>query len=32
MSGVLGRLGTNGATAVGHSFGADVVLAMARRT
>jgi len=32
MSGVLERLGTNGATAVGHSFGADVVLAMARRT
>jgi len=32
MSGVLQRLGTNGATAVGHSFGADVVLAMARRT
>jgi pimeloyl-ACP methyl ester carboxylesterase len=32
MSGVLQQLGTNGATAVGHSFGADVVLAMARRT
>ena len=32
MSAVLQRLGTNGATAVGHSFGADVVLAMARRT
>jgi pimeloyl-ACP methyl ester carboxylesterase len=32
MSGVLQRLGTTGATAVGHSFGADVVLAMARRT
>jgi pimeloyl-ACP methyl ester carboxylesterase len=32
MSGVLQRLRTNGATAVGHSFGADVVLAMARRT
>ena len=32
MSGVLQRLGTNGATAVGHSFGADVVLAMARRS
>src|SRR3954471_18694236 len=32
MSGVLERLGTKGATAVGHSFGADVVLAMARRT
>jgi pimeloyl-ACP methyl ester carboxylesterase len=32
MSGVLARLGTSGATAVGHSFGADVVLAMARRT
>ena len=32
MSSVLQRLGTNGATAVGHSFGADVVLAMGRRT
>jgi pimeloyl-ACP methyl ester carboxylesterase len=32
MSGVLQQLGTNAATAVGHSFGADVVLAMARRT
>jgi pimeloyl-ACP methyl ester carboxylesterase len=32
MSGVLERLGIRGATAVGHSFGADVVLAMARRT
>ena len=32
MSGVLDRLGTNNATTVGHSFGADVVLAMARRT
>jgi pimeloyl-ACP methyl ester carboxylesterase len=32
MSAVLERLGTHGATAVGHSFGADVVLAMARRT
>ena len=32
MSGALQRLGTTGATAVGHSFGADVVLAMARRT
>jgi pimeloyl-ACP methyl ester carboxylesterase len=32
MSDVLQRLGTNAATAVGHSFGADVVLAMARRT
>jgi len=32
MSGVLQRLGTSAATAVGHSFGADVVLAMARRT
>ena len=32
MSGVLERLGTTGATAVGHSFGADVVLAMARRS
>jgi pimeloyl-ACP methyl ester carboxylesterase len=32
MSAVLEQLGTNGATAVGHSFGADVVLAMARRT
>ncbi len=32
MSAVLERLGTNDATAVGHSFGADVVLAMARRT
>src|SRR3954470_6326451 len=30
MSGVLQRLGTTAATAVGHSFGADVVLAMAR--
>jgi hypothetical protein len=27
MSAVLQRLGTHGATAVGHSFGADVVLA-----
>jgi pimeloyl-ACP methyl ester carboxylesterase len=32
MSAVLEQLGTNGATAVGHSFGADVVLAMARRS
>ena len=32
MSGVLQRLGTSAATVVGHSFGADVVLAMARRT
>jgi len=32
MSAVLEQLGTNGATAVGHSFGADVVLTMARRT
>jgi pimeloyl-ACP methyl ester carboxylesterase len=32
MSAVLERLGTKGVTAVGHSFGADVVLAMARRT
>jgi len=32
MSAVLQRLGTNGATVVGHSFGADVVLVMARRT
>ena len=32
MSSVLQRLGTNDATAVGHSFGADVALAMARRT
>jgi len=32
LSGVLQRLGTDGATAVGHSFGGDVVLAMARRT
>lgn len=32
MCGVLERLGATGATAVGHSFGADVVLAMARRT
>ncbi|MBV9919521.1 MAG: alpha/beta fold hydrolase, partial [Pseudonocardia sp.] len=32
MSAVLQQLGTHGATAVGHSFGADVVLAMARRT
>ena len=32
MSGVLERLGIRAATAVGHSFGADVALAMARRT
>jgi len=32
MSAVLEQLETNGATAVGHSFGADVVLAMARHT
>jgi pimeloyl-ACP methyl ester carboxylesterase len=32
MSALLERLGATGATAVGHSFGADVVLAMARRT
>jgi pimeloyl-ACP methyl ester carboxylesterase len=32
ISGVLERLGTSAATVVGHSFGADVVLAMARRT
>ena len=31
ISGVLERLGISAATAVGHSFGADVVLAMARR-
>ncbi len=32
MSGVLQRVGISGATVVGHSFGADVALAMARRT
>ena len=32
MSGVLERLGTSDATVVGHSFGADVALAMARYT
>ena len=32
VSGALDHLGITGATAVGHSFGADVVLAMGRRT